>query len=77
MAVTPTGRPTETPVFRTSVFLCPKCFGKGQTVAASDREVDLVCNTCGREWTAERQRPLTPYKSARISRSSRVCWWTQ
>jgi hypothetical protein len=41
--------------------LCPHCFGKGTTIAASDLEIDLVCDTCGREWTAEREHRLTPY----------------
>jgi len=63
MAENPSARPTETPVFRPTACLCPECFGKGQTVAASDREVDLVCSVCGHQWTAERQRPLTPWRS--------------
>ena len=52
--------PPPTPVFRAGL-VCPHCFGKGTTIAASDVEIDLVCNACGREWTAERQHSLTPY----------------
>lgn len=40
---------------------CPHCFGRGTVVASSDIEVILVCDACGREWTAEREHPLTPY----------------
>jgi len=50
----PVDRPPETPVFRISEILCPECFGKGQVVAANDREIDLVCSLCRHEWTAER-----------------------
>lgn len=63
MAANPIERPLETAVFRTSAILCPECFGKGETVAASDRQVDLVCTACGHQWTAERQRPLTAWQT--------------
>ena len=51
----------QRPVFRNGETLCPRCFGPGVVLAASDREVDLVCRVCQHLWTAEREHPLTPY----------------